>query len=82
MVVFKFKKLIYNFFVLSDFSYTACKDFINRKVSEIPPFQILRYYHWCMKEVDFKSPTGFLNILQTNPDSIQYSFVFTINNYL
>jgi hypothetical protein len=63
----------------------------NCKVSEIPLFHTLQLgHHPHMKEIDFKSSTDFLNILQTTPDLIQYknvkrcdrSFVFTINNYL
>lgn len=81
----------YNFFVLSDFSYTTCKDLLNCKVSEIPLFQTMQLgHHPHMKEIDFKSAKDFLNTLQTSPELVQYknskrcnrTFVFTINNYL
>lgn len=91
MTSLNLRGVTYNFFVLSNFSYTTNKDMLNCKVSEIPLFHTLQLgHHPHMKEIDFKSSTDFLNILQTTPDLIQYknvkrcnrSFVFTINNYL
>lgn len=91
MTSLNLRGVTYNFFVLSNYSYTTNKDMINCKISEISLFQTMQLgYHPHMKEIDFKSSTDFFNTLQTNPDLIQYknakrcnrSFVFTINNYL